>query len=197
MAKDVIAFIHALGYDKVDLLGFSLGGFVSQEILLAEPQLVRKVILAGTGPRGGKGISDVVGLTYKDLLKGYLTFRDPKFYLFFAQSKNGKDAARQFLSRLKERKENRDTKTKIKAFSTQLKAIDSWGHQQPADLSVFKQPIFIVNGDADRMVPTPNSYDMAKRFPNTEVVIYKDAGHGGIFQYHEFFVKSALEFFNK
>ena len=75
MAKDVIAFIHALGYDKVDLLGFSLGGFVSQEILLAEPQLVRKVILAGTGPRGGKGVSDVVGLTYMDMLKGY--DRDP------------------------------------------------------------------------------------------------------------------------
>ena len=85
MAKDAIAFIHALGYNKVDILAFSLGGFVANEVLLAEPQLVRKIILAGTGARGGKGISDVVGLTYIDILKGYLTFRDPKFYLFFTQ----------------------------------------------------------------------------------------------------------------
>ena len=194
MAKDAIAFIKALGYAKVDVLGFSLGGFVVQEILLQEPQLIRKIILAGTGPRGGKGISDVVNLTYWDMLKGYLTFRDPKFYLFFTQTSNGKSAARQFLKRIKERTENRDTEIKIKAFRTQLKAIYAWGHQQPADLSVFKQPVLIANGDDDRMVPTPNSYDMAKRFPNAELVIYKDAGHGGIFQYHEEFVKKALEF---
>jgi len=197
MAKDVIAFIHALGYDKVDLLGFSLGGFVSQEILIAEPQLVRKVILAGTGPRGGQGISDVVGLTYKDMLKGYLTFRDPKFYLFFTQTTNGKNAARQFLKRIKERKENRDTNTKISAFRTQLKAIYKWGHEQPADLSLIKQPVFIANGDNDRMVPSPLSYDMEKRLPNVELVIYEDAGHGGIFQNHIDFVKKALAFYAK
>jgi Predicted hydrolases or acyltransferases (alpha/beta hydrolase superfamily) len=197
MAKDVISFIHALGYDKVDLFGFSLGGFISQEILLAEPALVRKVILAGTGPRGGQGVSDVVGLTYKDILKGYLTFRDPKFYLFFTKTSNGKNAARQFLKRLKERKENRDTKTKFQAFRTQLKAIYAWGHEKPADLSVIKHPILIANGDHDRMVPTPNSYDMAKRFPNAELVIYDDAGHGGIFQNHEDFVKKALAFYAK
>ena len=195
MAKDAIAFIHALGYDKVDVLAFSLGGFVANEVLLAEPQLVRKIILAGTGARGGKGISEVVGLTYIDMLKGYLTFRDPKFYLFFTQNKIGKDAARQFLNRLKERTVNRDTPTKPSAFLTQLQAIKIWGHEQPADLSKFNLPVFIVNGDVDRMVPTPNSYDMAKRFPNNEIEIYENSGHGGIFQYHEKFVKRALTFF--
>lgn len=196
MATDVIAFIHALGYEKVDLLGFSMGGMVAQEILFKEPHLARKVILAGTGPRGGKGISDVVGLTYKDIFKGLITFRDPKFYLFFTQNKIGKVSANQFLNRLKERTENRDIKVKVSALRNQLKAIKVWGHDQPADLSTIKQPIFIANGDADRMVPTPNSYDMAKRFPNNEIEIYENSGHGGIFQFNDKFVKSALAFFN-
>ncbi|TRX03775.1 alpha/beta hydrolase [Flavobacterium gawalongense] len=197
MAKDAIAFIHALGYKQVDVVAFSMGGFITQELLLVEPQLVRKVILAGTGPRGGQGVSDVVGLTYKDIFKGLFTFRDPKFYLFFTQNKIGKDAARDFLKRLKERTENRDKKVKISVLKSQLKAIAAWGHDQPADLSVFKLPVFIANGDNDRMVPTPNSYDMAKRFPNAQIKIYDNSCHGGIFQYHEEFVKSALTFLNK
>ena len=197
MAQDVIALIHALGFDKVDLLGFSLGGFVAQEVLLAQPQLVRKLILAGTGPRGGGGISDVVGLTYIDMVKGLLTLRDPKFYLFFTQTANGKNAARKFLQRLKERTVDRDTNTSIGALRSQLKAIAIWGKQSPADLSVFQHPVFVVNGDHDRMVPTPNSYDMAKRFPNAELVIYDDAGHGGIFQNHAEFVPQALAFLAK
>lgn len=197
MAKDGIAFIHALGYKQVDILAFSMGGFITQEILLAEPTLVRKAILAGTGPRGGEGVSDVVGLTYKDIFKGLFTFRDPKFYLFFTQNKVGKDAARDFLKRLKERTENRDKKVKLSVLKAQLKAIETWGHEQPADLSVFKLPVFITNGDADRMVPTPNSHDMAKRFPNAILKIYPNSGHGGIFQYYKEFIPQAIEFLNK
>lgn len=197
MAKDGIAFIHALGYKQVDILAFSMGGFITQEILLTEPTLVRKAILAGTGPRGGEGVSDVVGLTYKDIFKGLFTFRDPKFYLFFTQNKVGKDAARDFLKRLKERTENRDKKVKLSVLKAQLKAIETWGHEQPADLSVFKLPVFIANGDADRMVPTPNSHDMAKRFPNAILKIYPNSGHGGIFQYHKEFIPQAIEFLNK
>jgi pimeloyl-ACP methyl ester carboxylesterase len=194
MAKDVIAFIKALGFKKVDLLGFSLGGFTSQEILLQEPSLVRKVILAGTGPRGGKGISDVTKITWWDIFRGYLTFRDPKFYLFFTQTSNGKNAARQFLKRIKERTINRDKEVSIKTLMTQLSAIHAWSKQEPADLSIIDQPVMVVNGDDDRMVPTQNSFDMAKRFPNAQLVIYKDAGHGGIFQYHNEFVQSVLAF---
>ena len=197
LAKDAIAFIHALGYKKVDIRAFSLGGFITQEILLTEPALVRKIILAGTGPRGGEGISDVVGLTYKDVLKGIFTFRDPKFYLFFTQNKVGKEAARDFLKRLNERTENRDKKVKLSVLKNQLKAIAAWGHDTPADLSVFKHPVLVTNGDHDRMVPTPNSYDLAKRFTNSEVVIYPNSGHGGIFQYHEEFLKKAIPFLTK
>lgn len=197
MAKDAIAFIHALGYKQVDILAFSMGGFITQEILLAEPQLVRKAILAGTGPRGGAGIPDVVGTTYNDILKGLLTFRDAKFYLFFTQNKVGKDAARSFLNRLKERKENRDKKVKLYALKKQLNAIKKWGAEKPMDLSVFTLPVFIANGDNDRMVPSPLSSDMARRFPNATLKIYPDAGHGGIFQYHNEFIPQAIEFLNK
>ncbi len=197
MATDTITFIKKLGFKKVDLLGFSLGGMVSQEIVLQEPQLVNKIILAGTGPRGGVEMDKVTRITYYDILRGYLTFRDPKFYLFFTQTTNGKNAARQFLNRLKERKLNRDTEITISTMNKQLKAIHTWSLEEPADLSQITQPVFVVNGDDDRMVPTSNSYDMAKRFPNAELVIYPDAGHGGIFQNHQEFVQQALVFLSK
>ncbi len=198
MAKDAIAFIHALGYNQVDIMSFSMGGFITQELLLIEPTLARKIILAGTGPRGGAGVSDVVGLTYKDIFKGIFTFRDPKFYLFFTQNKVGKKAARDFLNRLKERTINRDKKVKLSVLSKQLKAIKIWGNDKPADLSVFKHPVLVVNGDNDRMVPTPNSYDLSKRFPNAEpVIIYPNSGHGGVFQFHEEFLKKAIPFLTK
>lgn len=195
MAKDGIAFIKALGYEEVDIMAFSMGGFISQEIMEIEPTLIRKIILAGTGPRGGKGVSDVVNLTYWDILKGYLTFVDPKFYLFFTTTQNGKTAARLFLKRLKERRVNRDIPVKIRTLRAQLKAIANWGHEKPADLSKFKLPVFVINGDHDRMVPTPNSYDMAKRFPNAQLHIYEEAAHGAIFQHHDDFVKRALAFY--
>jgi len=197
MAKDARAFIHALGYEKVDLLGFSLGGFISQEILLHEPQLVRKAIITGTGPAGGVGIKNVTNITYLDIMKGLFSFKDAKTYLFFNRNKNGKRSAKEFLSRLKERKEDRDKRMGIGNFQRQLKAIHDWGLQKPQDLSVIKQPVLVANGDNDRMVPSSNTHDLAKRLPNSEIIIYKDAGHGGIFQYHDEFVKSALAFLAK
>jgi pimeloyl-ACP methyl ester carboxylesterase len=197
MAKDGMAFIHALGYNQVDILAFSMGGFITQEIFLAEPQLVRKAILAGTGPRGGAGIPDVVGKTYGDILKGLFTFRDPKFYLFFTQNKVGKAAAKSFLKRLKERTENRDKKVKFYVLKKQLNAIKKWGDEKAMDLSVFNLPVFIANGDADRMVPSPLSNDMAQRFPNAQLKIYPNSGHGGIFQYHIEFIPRAIEFLTR
>ncbi len=197
MAKDAIIFIKALGYKQVDLIGFSMGAFIAQEIVLNEPQLVRKVIMTGTGPAGGVGIDKVTSITYKDMLRGYLTFRDPKFYLFFNRNEKGKNAAKEFLARIKERTENRDKKIRIGSFSNQLKAIHAWGKQSPQDLSVIKQQVLIANGDNDKMVPSINTHDLAKRIPNSELIIYKDAGHGGIFQYHDEFVKSALAFLDK
>jgi pimeloyl-ACP methyl ester carboxylesterase len=124
-----------------------------------------------------------------------LTFVDPKFYLFFTTTQNGKNSARLFLKRLQERKVNRDIPVKIRTLRAQLKAIATWGHEKPADLSKFKLPVLVINGDNDRMVPTPNSYDMAKRFPNAQLYIYDEAAHGAIFQHHDDFVKRALAFY--
>lgn len=122
MADDAIAFVRALGFDQVDLLGFSLGGFVAQVIAQQEPQLVRKIILAGTGPAGGVGIGKVTFGTIRESIKATLTFRDPKELRFFTRTDSGKSAARQFVKRLKERKDNRDKSITVRAFRSQLKA---------------------------------------------------------------------------
>jgi len=194
MARDAIDAIHALGYDKVDLHGFSMGGMVVQEILGIEPNLVRKAILTGTGPAGGVGIDKVTEVAIRDSLRGMLTFKDPKTYLFFTRTTNGKHAAAAFLERLKERKKDRDKRITVAAFRAQLKAIHAWGLKEPVDLSRFDHPVFVANGDHDRMVPTSNSEDMARRFPNSVLKIYPDAGHGGVFQFHDEFVAQALDF---
>ena len=194
MAHDAVAFIRALGFDRVDLLGFSMGGMVSQVIAKLEPALVRKIILAGTGPAGGQGIENVTKLSYLDTLHAYATFKDPKELLFFTRTKHGKSEAKAFIKRLKERTNDRDKAMAIGAFRTQLTAIHAWGLAQPADLSSIQHPVLVANGDDDRMVPTSNSYDLAQRLPNATLRIYPDAGHGGIFQAHQRFVPEALEF---
>ena len=194
MAADVIAVIRALGFEEVDLIGFSLGGFVAQDIVRKEPDLIRKLILAGTGPAGGDGIEQVGPVSWPLIIKGMLTFRDPKYYLFFTSAANSRRAAKDFLERLKERKADRDKPITLAAFLRQLKAIKAWGKQAPQDLSVILKPILVANGDHDIMVPSSNSIDLARRLPNAELVLYEDAGHGGIFQYHETFVKKALAF---
>ncbi|MGB5140979.1 MAG: alpha/beta hydrolase [Trichococcus flocculiformis] len=197
MAEDAIDFIKALGFKQIDILSFSMGGMIAQELLELEPTLIRKVILTGTGPRGGKGIENVTKISNQDLVRAIFTLKDVKTYLFFTRTSNGKKKAKEFLARIKERKQNRDKMISLKGYYTQLKAINRWGKSTPADLSKIKQPILVVNGEADRMVPTENSYELVQRLPNSKLVIYKDAGHGAIFQYHEEFTKEVLAFLNK
>ncbi len=194
MAADAIVFIKAKGLQKVDLLGFSLGGMVAQEVVLRDPQLVRKMVLAGTGPAGGEGISTVAGVTFYDMLRGFFTGQDAKQFLFFTRTPAGIEAGKAFLARLTERTEDRDTEITVGAFLAQLEALRVWGQKAPADLSVVTQPVLVVNGEDDRMVPTVNTHDLARRLPNSQLVIYPDAGHGGAFQFHTDFVRSTLEF---
>jgi pimeloyl-ACP methyl ester carboxylesterase len=182
MARDAVAFIRSLGFDQVDLFGFSMGGMISQVIAQTEPQLVRKLALAGTGPAGGHGIDKVTAITYLDMARGALTFKDPKTYLFFTRTANGKAAAKAYMARLKERTNDRDKPISILSFRAQLKAIHKWGKQAPADLSRVDHPVLAMNGDHDRMVPTPNTIDMAKRFPHAEPKIYTDACNGGVYK---------------
>lgn len=194
MARDAIAMIRALGHRQIDLLGFSLGGFVAQDIMLKAPELVRKLILTGTGPAGGTGIARVGAVSWPLIIKGLLTMRDPKTYLFFTGTKTGRTAAKTFLARLTERKADRDKGPSPRAFLRQLAAIKAWGLQAPQDLGHIRIPVLVANGDNDIMVPTSNSHDMARRISGAELVIYPDAGHGGIFQYHDQFVPKALAF---
>lgn len=194
MARDTIAFIRALGLERVDLFGFSLGGFISQVIALEEPHLVRKMILAGTGPAGGIGIDRIRRVMVRGMINAVLTLKHPEYHLFFTSTANGRKAARDFLRRLKERTTDHDKPVSLVAFLAQLKAIRAWGRQAPADLSRIEHPVLVANGDADKMVPPSNSLDLARRLPNAELVLYDDAGHGGIFQYHEEFVRRALAF---
>jgi pimeloyl-ACP methyl ester carboxylesterase len=194
MARDAVTFIGALGLDQVDLFGFSMGGMIAQVIAQQQPQLVRKMILAGTGPAGGEGIDKMTRITYLDTARGLLTRQDPKQFLFFTRTPNGRRAGKEFLARLEERTNDRDIAISVRSFRAQLKAIHRWGQQKPADLASIHQPVLVMNGDNDKMVPTKNTVDLHRRLPNSQLVIYPDAGHGGVFQLHEDFVKRALEF---
>jgi pimeloyl-ACP methyl ester carboxylesterase len=194
MAHDAVAFIQALGLEQVDLFGFSMGGMIAQLIAADEPRLVRKVILAGTGPAGGVGITKVTRLSHLDTLRGLFTLQDPKQFLFFTRTPAGRRAGKEFLARLKERTEHRDKRISLRSYGAQLTAIHRWGQQQPADLSVIHQPVLVANGETDRMVPTSNSVDLAQRLPDADLVVYPDAGHGGIFQFHQQLVERALAF---
>jgi pimeloyl-ACP methyl ester carboxylesterase len=194
MADDAYTFLRALGFDKIDVFSFSLGGFVAQDLIAKHPDLVRRLVLSGTGPRGGKDIDKVVGVTYWDILRATLTRSDPKEYLFFNRNATGKPAAKAFVKRLQERDVDRDRPISTKAFRTQLKAIQKFGRSAPSDLSTFTQPTLIANGDNDRMVPTPLSHDLHQRIKGSELIIYPDSGHGGIFQFHDKFAPVAVEF---
>jgi pimeloyl-ACP methyl ester carboxylesterase len=194
MAQDAVTFIRALGLEQVDLFGFSMGGMIAQVIAQQQPRLVRRLILAGTGPAGGEGIDKVTRISYLDTVRGLLIRQDPKQFLFFTRTPNGREAGKEFLARLEERTVDRDRTITISAFRAQLKAIHRWGTQAPADLSSIRQPVLVANGDADKMVPTSNTIDLDRRLPNSQLVIYPDAGHGGVFQFHEDFVKRVLEF---
>lgn len=194
MADDAYTFIRAIGFTTIDVFSFSLGGMVAQALVVKHPELVRKLILTGTGPAGGLNIDKVAGTTFYDIVRATLTRSDPKEFLFFNRDEVGKRAARAFVERLKERTEDRDSDISTKGFLTQLKAIKRWGRSTPADLSKITQPTLIANGDNDRMVPSVLSEDMHRRIAGSQLVIYPDSWHGGIFQYHDEFASVAVEF---
>jgi pimeloyl-ACP methyl ester carboxylesterase len=194
MARDAVAFIGALGFSKVDLLGFSLGGFVSQVIAQQQPGLVRKIILAGTGPAGGEGIANVGAVLQDAFGKAGATNKHPKQFLFFTQTSNGQAAADGFLRRLKERTNDLDASVSNETIQAQIAAIHAWGQGDATKLATVQHPVLVVNGDDDVMVPSFNSFELARRLPNAQLSIFPDAGHGGIFQHHAAFVQQALAF---
>jgi pimeloyl-ACP methyl ester carboxylesterase len=189
LARDVLAFVDALGLKKVDLFGFSLGGFVAQDIVLLRPRLVRRLILAGTGPQGGRDMhgwnEEISEHVYKDVQGS-----DDIYYLFFAPTETSQVKAREFVGRIFTRKLDRDETPALAVRDAQAEAITDWGIpdvSKLARLAAITQPTLVANGDHDIMVPTVNSYLLAGHIPNAELIIYPDANHGFLFQYpHEF-----------
>lgn len=189
MANDAFDFINALGYQKVDLLGFSLGGFIAQDIVANHPDLVRKIILAGTGPIGSEGITNleaVIKEGFKDGPERALV------NLFFTKSAKGIAAGEAFTKRLQSRKNDRDAATSNETIGSQAKAIITYGYQKDNDhkqLVSIKQPVLIVNGTYDLIVPSVNSFTLSQNITDSKLIIWSDAGHGGLFQYNEDFVR--------
>lgn len=197
MAKDCLQFIKALKLKKINILSLSMGGYIAQELVLLAPDRVEKLILTGTGIRGGRAVKDIRKIVDKYTLKAILTLKDPKFYMFFNQNTNGKQKATEFLNSLKARKNEKSKGISWKNYRRQITAIEHWGKQPMADLSQIQQPTLVANGDNDAIVPTEHSYTLAKKIPNSQLIIYKDAGHGAIFQEYENFANEVIRFLNQ
>lgn len=195
MASAALAFIDALGLKRIKLFSFSLGGFIAQEVVEQRPELVEKLVLTGTGGRGGAGISQVVGVTFADIARAQIARVDPKRYLFFNHDAAGGAAAQEFLDSINGRTLDKDKPMSLLGFLTQLAAIYRWGKMPKAPLASFiTMPTLIANGDVDRMVPTENSYELHHRIPGSELIIYENSGHGGVFQYHQEFGPKVVDF---
>jgi pimeloyl-ACP methyl ester carboxylesterase len=194
MGADAIAFIDALGLEQVDLFGFSLGGAVAQMVALQRPDMVRRMVLAGTGPRGGGGIWKMPFIVGGAYTKAFLARKDPRHFLFFPRTAEGKKAANDYFARLGERTRDLDRAISGQARRAQLRAITGGGLHAPDDLSAIKAPVLVANGDKDLMVSSAHSADMARRLPDATLIIYPNSGHGGVFQYHQDFVPEVLAF---
>ncbi len=186
MARDAIAFLDALDVTEVDLLGYSIGGFVAQELTLLRPRLVRRLVLAATGPQGGgEGmhgwIADVAAVASAEN-----NGADELLWLFFSPSEASRQKGREYLRRMSGRREGRDRAVGSEAIRAQYDAIVEWGIPDPsrlARLAGITQPTLVANGDNETMIPTVNSHILARHLPNARVRIYPDAGHGFLYQY--------------
>lgn len=193
MARDAVAFINQLGLSQVDLLGFSLGGFIAQQIAAEHATLVRKLILVGTAPKGGEEhllavLQDAFSQTDAP---------DPRLPLFFTKSSASQSAGLAFLKRAKVRKEDRDTDNGGAVTDPQAKALITWCATPDPEHSILRaihQPALVVSGSHDTMLPADNAYAMFKALSNAQLVLYPDSGHGALFQYHELFVSHVRTF---
>ncbi|QIO33130.1 alpha/beta fold hydrolase [Bradyrhizobium sp. 1(2017)] len=193
MARDAVAFIHLLGFSEVDLLGFSLGGCVAQQIAAEQGQLVRKLILVGTAPKGGEEhLLAVLQQAFSQT-----DAPDPRLPLFFTNSPASRSSGLAFLQRTKVRKDDRDTDNGRAVTDPQAKALIGWcatpdpGH---AILRAIGQPTLVVSGSHDTMLPANNAHTMFKELSNAQLILYPDSGHGALFQHHETFVSHVRTF---
>jgi pimeloyl-ACP methyl ester carboxylesterase len=199
MARDAIEFIAALGFARVDLLGFSIGSFVAQEVTLIRPDLVRRLVLASTAPKGADGIHgwalEVIGAVGTP-------DTSPEEYLsvFFTSSAASRKAGQDALARMYSRTQDRDTATTWAVRQAQYDAVCAWGipdHAALQRVSGITQPVFVANGDSDPMIPPRYSHLIAGLLPRASVTIYPDAAHGFLFQSHAEFAADVTEFLGR
>jgi pimeloyl-ACP methyl ester carboxylesterase len=195
LADDIALAIQALSLSKVDLLGFSIGGFQVQEVALRHPQLVRKLLLLGTGPRGGDPKMEPKVL---EVAPNPVPTAEDFLYLFFGRSEAAKKAGLAFWER-RHLRLDQDPPSSAEVAKSQAEAHAAYlqplpGENPYAYLNAITQPTLVLNGINDIMIPTINSWFLAQNIPNAQLLIYPDAGHGAQFQYPERFLKHAIQF---
>jgi pimeloyl-ACP methyl ester carboxylesterase len=187
MARDALAFVDDLGLKMIDLLGFSIGGCVAQEVVLIRPYVVRRLILAGTCPQGGEDVHAFAdGPVREAVLSDAPSRPEDILTLFFERTASSQAKGREFIQRISSREKDRDRPTNLATRNAQLDALSDWGIPDSTHLNRLAgitQPTLVANGDNDAMLPTKNSYLLARHLPNARLSIYPDAGHGFLFQY--------------
>ena len=196
MARDAIAFLAAMGFGQADLLGFSIGSFVAQQIALSRPAIVRRLVLASSAPQGAVGMHgwapQVIGAIGSPETS-------PEEYLgvFFTGSSSSRQARQEALQRMYARTEDRDTATTWATREAQYDAVCTWGipdHALLQRLSCLQMPVFVANGDSDPMILPHYSYLLAGLIPQAQVKIYPDSAHGFLFQHYADFAADVSHF---
>jgi pimeloyl-ACP methyl ester carboxylesterase len=199
MAHDAIAFVEAMGFQQVDLLGFSIGSFVAQEIALIRPDLPRRVVLASSAPRGATGMHgwapEVIGAVGapEPNPQGYLD-------VFFAPTSTSRERGRQVAGRIFGRTTNRDEPTTWQTRQAQYDAVCTWGipdHSMLHRVAAIDLPVFVANGDGDPMILPRYSYLLAGLLPDARLAIYPDSAHGFLFQHHREFAADLDDFLSE
>jgi pimeloyl-ACP methyl ester carboxylesterase len=199
MAKNAIAFIEALGLKQVDVFGFSIGGMIAQNIVMQRPELVRKLVLVGTGPRNGDSMQDLTPEAKAILAKAYNPPMHIWLDMLFAPTPASQAAGLEYLERIASRTENRDTEVNEKVGAAQVAAVMEWGKpagERFAYLKEIQQPTLVVAGNHEVIVYTINSLHLAENLPNAKLIVYPDSNHGSYNQYHEEFVFDTNRFLN-
>ena len=198
MAKHALAFLDGLGLSTCDVLGFSLGGMIAQQMAQDRPSIFRRMILVGTAPRGGE---DIMHLEKPSLAKH---LADPKLQgyavlqkIFFAPTESSQAAGKAFIERLMRRTQDREPVSGPEIAKAQMAAFREWEQftgERFANLKSIRQPTLVVNGIHDEMIPVSNSYRLSENLPNAVLLTYPDSGHGSLFQFHESFTRHAAAF---
>ena len=200
MARDAASLIDALRLEHVDLFGFSMGGYVAQQIAADRPELIRRIVLVGTGPRGGEGM----GQLDPGVAQLFSTAYDPQdlmwLPIFFSPSGKSQAAGREFLERIRARTTDRDVPVSDATAANHLAAARDWGAADPQSYDYLKRichPVLVVNGSNDIVVATRNSYILQQNLPNAELILFPDSNHGSHFQFTERFDLYLTDFLDR